>query len=159
MHIAALDTELSRAVVAMARAKFPQGFDAREDAPDTFDNLCALLDAGKRMVVYSGASDATIFGSPLVNWHFRAWHDWHHWQGRLPFTPEGEAAACNRQVADLFAAYGAGPRVRLWARILDAEVNGQLRYAAAHGGNFPCDQRAFVVAYLDNPAIALATEF
>lgn len=153
-----LDRTLNAAVLHIAALKFPRGFDVSPSAPDTFEKLCALLDSGARMHVFDGGSDATIFGDASVNHAFRAWHDWHHYRHALPFTPEGEARACLYQVADLVAEYGDNATTRQWARILDAEINGQLAYCAARGA-FPDNQDAFTRAYLDNPQLAIATAF
>jgi hypothetical protein len=146
-----LDIQLNAAVHTIARRLFPSGYHVAEDAPDTLDKLCASFDA-RRYVVFSGASDHTIFDDAETNWAFRAWHDWHHWRGKLPFTPEGEAEACRRQQADLVTVYGDSPQTQRWADILDAEINGQLAYGRYHGGEFPTDQKAFVVAYLKDRA-------
>lgn len=150
---------LNVAVMHIASRLFPCGYDVSADAPDTFERLCDHLDNGGRMVVWNGASDRTVFECPEVNWAFRAWHDWHHWKGRLPFTPEGEAEACRRQIADLVRLYGDSVQTRRWALVLDAEINGQLRYAALNGDTFPTDQAAFVNAYLADPEAALAQRF
>ena len=155
----ALDPMLNVAVLHMAALKFPRGYDVRPNAPDTLERLCAWLDSGKRMAVYDGGSDYTIFGDPQVNYAFRAWHDWQHWKYRLPFTPAGAAKACLLQINDLWVEYGPSRRMERWARIIDAEVNGQLQYAAAHANQFPNDQSAFVRAYLANPQAALAATY
>jgi hypothetical protein len=42
------------------------------DAPDTYEKLKAHLDAGERLVVYSGGSQHTIYADPAVNHAFRA---------------------------------------------------------------------------------------
>lgn len=154
-----LDLDLNHAVVAMARKAFPEGFDVSPTAPDTLDKLNALLNAGHRMAVYDGGSDATIFASAFVNYCFRAWHDFHHWTGDLPFTPEGEAEACRRQCQNLLAFYGDNALTRQWCKVLDCEINGQLAYASRHNGSFPVDQMAFALAYLKAPQAALASTF
>lgn len=94
---APLDPGLNTAIVAIASLLFPNGFDVADIAPDTYDKLKAHLDAGRRMLVWSGASDYTVFGCCEVNWAYRAWHDWCHWQGAHLFTLEGEEATANMQ--------------------------------------------------------------
>lgn len=155
----AIDQGLSDAVLAIAAELFPDGFDASETAPSTFEELCAHLDQGRRMLVYSGASDATIWGAPHVNHAFRAWHDWVHYQFKLPFTPEGEHRACGIQCFMLHDKYGNTPRVAHWRNVLTAEIDGQLQYAQRHCGAFPVDQRRFVLAYLAEPSAAITGDF
>jgi len=82
--------------------------------PETYEELIALLDAGGRMLVYSGASERTIYGDPEVNYAFRAWHDWCHWRGRYDFSYEGERAACAMQGDHLIARYGDSSQTRRW---------------------------------------------
>lgn len=156
---AALDPELSAAVLAIAAELFPSGFDVSDNAPETYEALRAQTDTHGRMIVYGGASDQTIFGDAAVNHAFRAWHDYHHYHGYSAFTPKGEARACAAQIVDVFLRYGVTEQTQRWAALLDAEVNGQLAYAAAHRGIFPTDQKAFVTAYLDKPAAAVIATF
>lgn len=65
-----LDIHFNVAVLHIANHLFPCGFDVSDNAPDTYEKLCAILDAGKRMVVWSGGSEATIYCSPEVNYAF-----------------------------------------------------------------------------------------
>lgn len=155
MSMRPFDRGFNAAVVRIAGRLFPDGFEVSDQAPQTYDELVALLDAGGRMVVWSGGSARTIFADPVVNYAFRAWHDWCHWRGRHPFTPAGEQACFRRQCRHLRALYGRGPRTRRWIRLLAADLLGQQRYYERHG-RFPEDQRAFVRAYLADPERALA---
>jgi hypothetical protein len=52
------------------------------------------------------------------------------------------------QCAHLIALYGDTPRTRQWCRIIEAEIVGQIHYREQHG-EFPIDQYAFVVDYLN----------
>lgn len=93
-------------------------------------------------------SDHTIFGSPMGNWQFRAWHDACHIQADADFSPKGERRAARLMVSQLFDLDGPSLQDKArWAAIIDAEVNGQGLYYAMHG-TFPDDQRAFVGDYL-----------
>lgn len=98
------------------------------------------------LTVWSGASDATIYGAPEVNHAFRAWHDAAHVAGMHEFTLAGEAATAERQVRELLAAYPRAPRA--WLALLRAEVTGQAEHFAAHG-SFPADQAAFIRSYVE----------
>jgi hypothetical protein len=132
------------AVQTMAARLFPTGFDTSLDAPSTLADLTDHIAKTGRMLVYSGHSDQTIFDCEATNHAFRAWHDWCHWKFQLPFNAEGEAAACKVQQGHLATVYGADHwMLPKWNRILDAEINGQLEYAAKHG-DFPTNQAAFV---------------
>lgn len=139
-----LDAGFNVAVQTIARRLFPTGYDVAEEAPATLEQLNAHIAATGRMLVWSGASERTIFDDAETNYAFRAWHDWCHWKGQLPFNEEGERAAYAMQLDHLRTVYGERPE---WEAILHAEVVGQFDYAAEHG-HFPEDQRAFVASYL-----------
>ena len=68
----ALDIGFNIAVLAISARLFPCGFDVAEDAPRTYEQLLMQLDTHKRMVVYGGGSDQTIYGDREVNHAFRA---------------------------------------------------------------------------------------
>ena len=147
LHEIALDIQFNAAVLSVAHRLFPCGFLVADEAPQTFEDLVARLDAGQPMLIWSGGSAKTIYGDPEVNYAFRAWHDWCHWRGRHDFSYEGEYAACQMQAGHLVTIYGDCTRTRWWQRILHAEIIGQREYCDVHG-HFPDDQRAFVEAYL-----------
>jgi hypothetical protein len=154
-----LNMGLNPAVHTIAKKLFPCGYLVSEtEAPATYEALRERLNSGQPMMVYSGASDNTIFGDREVNWAFRAWHDWCHWKGGYDFTSEGEAAACEMQVEHIKTLYGDNEETQLWADILRAEVNGQAQYEAIHG-EFPKDQKAFIREYLKAPEVALFARF
>ncbi len=146
----ALDIHFNAAVLTICSRVLPGGFDVSDKAPETYEELVAHLDAGRRMLVYSGGSQRTIYGDPEVNFAFRAWHDWCHWRGRYDFSYEGERAACTMQGDHLVALYGESSQTRRWLRILEAEIIGQRDYFDRHG-IFPEDQRAFAENYLAAP--------
>ena len=151
----ALDLGFNAAVLAISRRLFPCGFDVADDAPQTYENLLMHLDAGKRMVVFSGGSEHTIFGDREVNYAFRAWHDWCHWRGRFDRSHQGERAVCAMQEQHLVTLYGDCARTEEWRRILRAEIIGQRDHFDVHG-RFPDDQRAFVENYLANKMLQAA---
>jgi hypothetical protein len=70
-----LDPNLNAAIIAIVKRLFPHGCDVSDKAPDTYEKLKAHLDARKRLVVYGGGSEHTIYGDPAINYAFRAWHD------------------------------------------------------------------------------------
>jgi hypothetical protein len=148
------DPLLNVAIVHIASRLLPDGFDVSDEAPDTYEKLKAHLCAGKRMIVWSGGSEATVYGHRSVNFSFRAWHDFCHWDGGHDFTLEGEIAACEMQCQHLFEFYGECERIQDWCSLLRAEIVGQALFFHRHK-RFPDDQRSFVAAYLVDPAIAL----
>ena len=141
-----LDVGFNAAILHIA-AKLTGGFSVSDSAPQTFEDLISQVETHRQIVVWSGASDATIYGSPEVNFAFRAWHDWCHWRGRHRFTTLGEAAVAEMQCQHIIALYGACEQTQRWCRIIRAEVNGQQCYHDMHG-HFPVDQFAFVERYL-----------
>jgi hypothetical protein len=149
-----LDPCFNEAVVAIANRLFPAGFDVSHEAPATYEELKALLDARQRLVVYAGGSDHTIYGDPAINYAFRAWHDWTHWTGEHDLTLEGEIAVCQHQQRHLLALYGDTAQSRRWREIVHAEIIGQGTYYRYHK-RFPDDQRGFVEGFLKDPERAL----
>jgi hypothetical protein len=139
-----VNAQLDAAVLTLAGRLFPLGFTPRDTAPSTLADLKAAWDSGPA-VVWAGASDDTIFGSPEVNWAFRAWHDWAHYRYALPFTRDGEREAAFVQVAHLVRLYGDGRDVAAMAALVLCEVIGQAEAFGTHG-KFPDHQRAFTEA-------------
>jgi hypothetical protein len=154
-----LSVRFNVAVLQIAARLFPTGFDVSDTAPDTFDKLKSHVEQTGRMLVWNGASDATIFGDPEVNYAFRAWHDWCHLAGNHPFTPEGERGAANLQIQHIREIYGYTADANEMVRLIDAEVNGQVTYHEHHNGDFPADQVAFVKHYLVNPFAAVVMDY
>ena len=139
----ALDIQFNAAVLTICNRILPAGYDVAAVAPETYEELIAHLDAGRRMLVYSGGAEQTIYGDSEVNYAFRAWHDWCHWRGRHDFSLAGERATCAMQGAHLVALYGESAQTTWRRRILRAEIIGQREYFDRHG-EFPDNQRAFV---------------
>ncbi len=104
-----LDPSLNAAIILIAAVLFPDGFDASKDAPSTYKALKAHLDAGKRLVVFSGGCEGTIYVDPAVNHAFRAWHDFSHWKGGHVFSVEGECGVFEMQRQHLLYTFGDTP--------------------------------------------------
>lgn len=151
------DIEMNTAILTLT-ACIVGPFEVSEYAPATFSALKAHLDAGNRMVVACEGSNQTIFGDPKVNFAFRAWHDWCHWQGGFDFSLDGESSACGMQLSHLHCCYQTHPKVQYWSKLLSAEVVGQRQYFERHGC-FVRDQRAFATAYLADPENALRQQW
>ena len=147
------NTKLNAAILHIASRVYPLGFDVQgvdtdAVAPSTYEELRAHLNSGKRMVVASEGSEATIYGDPEVNYAFRAWHDWTHWRGEHDFSLTGESSTMSNQLCLLIDLYGWSTETRKWARLLYADIVGQKNYFDLHGV-FPADQRQFVTDFLD----------
>lgn len=111
-------------------------------APDSFARLMTYentLIAGQPLPVFHGGCERTIYGSPTINYAVRAWHDSLHIKHRLDFIEACECAVGLLQVAAISGAYE--------KRLIWADTIGQTEYYARYG-EFVCDQRAFVLAYI-----------
>jgi len=148
-----LDVKLNKAVLRIA-AHFVPNFTTSDDAPSTYAALKKRMDLGLEMIVYGGASGTTIFGEAEVNHAFRAWHDWCHWKGEADFSLPGETEVCNMMLEHLHVFYGLSEQTCQWRNILMAEIIGQSRYYKKYK-DYVTDQRAFCLAYIKNPTVAL----
>ena len=144
------------AVNHIAAKVLPRGFDVSADAPQDYDSLIAHYRATGRVLVWSGASERTIFADAHVNQAFRAWHDARHISGGHDFSRNGEFLTMVAQMADISAIYS-GQTAATFRTILRAEIIGQREYQERFGG-FPLNQFAFVRDYLANPLLALAAD-
>ncbi len=142
-----LDHAFSCAVLAIAEQIPPVGWDIMEDPPASLAGITAHWRATGRLAIYSGHSDRTIYGAEGTNLAFRAWHDWTHIVHQCEFTAAGEFRVCEYQCELIRTLYIPSARTDYWCRIIDAEINGQGAHKAEFG-QFPEDQRAFVVDYL-----------
>jgi hypothetical protein len=145
---------LKQAILETTARLLPDGFDVSDDAPQTYEQLKTLMDAGNRMRVWTGGSEDTIYNEPYVNYAFRAWHDICHWEGQFGFTVDGEIATCEMQCRQLFEFYGNNETTQQWCTILRAEIVGQALYFQRHK-RFPKKQTHFFAAYIRDPEGAL----
>lgn len=148
-----LDSQLNDAVLYIAGQLVPT-FIVSRNAPSTYPQLKDHMDSGKDMIVFEGGSENTIFGTPEVNYAFRAWHDWCHWKGKFDFSLQGEMETCCFQLQHLHRFYGLTSKTCRWRSILIAEVVGQRRYFEKYR-EYILDQRSFAVAYIANSQTAL----
>jgi hypothetical protein len=122
-------------------------------APSTYRELVDHMDSGKKLVIYDGGSDFTIFGEPSANHAFRAWHDTIHYQYGYDFSTTGEMFTCNQHISDIITHFGVDIAQEC-APILLAEVIGQSLYYRKYKA-YVGDQRAFAIAYMKCPRTAL----
>lgn len=106
------------------------------------------------MLIWTGASENTIFECQETNLHFRNWHDFHHVTKNLPFNTEGEKAVALLQCEDIRKVYGVNDVTDSWCKLVMCEVVGQIEYAE-HNGFYVSPQNAFTLAYLENPSAAI----
>jgi hypothetical protein len=98
-----------------------------------------------RIAVNVDNSVNTIFGSPDVNWLFRAWHDYCHIQCNGGFDRDGELAAMRLMCDHINAHPGLTPAQRAtFCELVRIEVEGQVDYYMATG-QFPENQFDFAV--------------
>jgi hypothetical protein len=136
---------------------FPKWFELSDNPPTSLAELNRIMP--QRMVVWDGGSDHTIFEDRRTNFAFRAWHDWHHWNNQAEFDQEGELACTISQAKELLTDYGDTQQTRKWIEYVACEIMGQLWYSQRHNGQFPVDQRAFALAFLDNPSAAVTSDY
>jgi hypothetical protein len=91
------------------------------------------------LVIWTGASEQTIFQDARVNWAFRAVHDAGHIESRLGFSIPEEVELAKRQAARFDS--------DLMKHLIFAEVALQAEYFQKTG-QFVLDQKAFTLAYL-----------
>ncbi len=155
----ALDLAFNAAVQTMARKVWRNGYDVSNDpcyaAQDDHLAYFDQISEDRRVTIYTGGSEHTIFGEPEINWDFRAWHEWTHYILRQPFTLDGELAVAHRQCEDLARVYGHEARTARWQQLIMAEVYGQALYYKRNG-RFPIAQSMFDQTYLLDPEAAFS---
>lgn len=145
----------SELVLLVAHNLMPHGFDLTHDETEcnTLDKITRYYSLTGNILVWTGASDSTIFGHARYNHTFRAWHDWVHVFYGIPFTLEGERIACQlqqKQVEQSYRAYGfSEEEARLFCLILEAEIVGQAEHHA-RTGEFVHNQREFTQNYVES---------
>jgi hypothetical protein len=121
------------------------------------------------LAVLAGHSDQTIYLTAEANYAFRFWHDMGHIQHGLSFTADDERTLQRSHHLDVMWIELGRPvwdeiatltqRARLLAfKMYHADTVGQIDYIVANG-RFPDNQLAFVLAYIDDKANALATVY
>src|SRR6266404_7507313 len=96
-------------------------------------------------IIWSGASDQTIYPVPQFNWLFRAHHDALHLAHKMGFTLAEEIELTKRGIAQLHL--DTQPDV---ARLYWLDNVGQQLHYYRHG-QFPVDQQAFIISAWNDP--------
>lgn len=131
--------ELKYVILAQA-AKIPGGYIAQEKAPDSLPGIIQNYSETGRITVWSGESEKTVYEDRLVNFAFRAWHDYYHLLTEQDFTLEGERIVCNRQIKD-------ARLPEYMVNILECDCLAQVEFYYRTGA-FPVDQKSFMLDYL-----------
>lgn len=118
--------------------------DPFEEGEEWYQQWRTSFEKTGKMQIWTGASSSSIHSSALVNIYARAWHDWTHYCNNWDFTPVQETNVCHAQQAEL-------PEDWYFEKqLLEADIIGQLQYLEENG-EFPEDQRAFTMKYLQQP--------
>lgn len=96
------------------------------------------------LVIWSGASEGTIYGDAAVNWAFRALHDTLHLRTRMDFSVDAEIELGRIQASQYDS--------DLMRELVFAEVSLQAAYFKKHGTFVP-DQAAFTMAHLEKMGV------
>lgn len=96
------------------------------------------------LVIWSGASEGTIYGDAAVNWGFRALHDALHLKTRMGFGVDAEIELGRIQASQYES--------DLMRELVFAEVAGQAAYYKQNGVFVP-DQAAFTMAHLEKMGV------
>lgn len=96
------------------------------------------------LVIWSGASEGTIYGDASVNWGFRALHDALHLKTRMDFSVDAEIELGRIQASQYES--------DLMRELVFAEVAGQAAYYKQNGV-FVSDQATFTMAHLEKMGV------
>lgn len=125
----------------VCRQLAPKRWRASVDAPSTWQALQQASEQGE-IVIWSGASDCTLYSSSAANWTFRAWHDATHLARALDFSLSGEERAAEAQLEAVYRVTS-DKRLRQFCQDwLEIEVVEQARIAV-YQGIFVENQLAF----------------
>lgn len=111
-------------------------------APD-LATMNKLLSHQRKLRIWLGASDNTIYTSKTANLAFRIWHDYLHCKLYAGFDEHGERRVFAAQSNHLARRLGGA----LVAYLFEADTYGQLEYHLKHG-KFPDNQLEFAIQYL-----------
>ena len=141
-----LDPRFNELTVEMASRL--QWIPVDYDPYPTLADMRADYDKTGRIKVSTLYSDNSIYGDPFINWCGRAWHDYCHLQTNSPFDALGEKRAAAYQMIEVYNHVSDSKLARWFCRIIDAEVNGQVKYFLQHGA-FPVNGYEFTKGYFN----------
>ena len=148
-------------IVHKCQEYFVGDFDITPDESlcDTLDKVTAHYERTGKILVWSGASDNTIFAKPETNHRFRAWHDWIHVVNKLPFDYAGEMKALAIHKAHVHLMWCRGSisyydAIKIMYFALDIEIREQLNFHK-DTGYFPDNQRKFTIDFAEGSGYLL----
>ena len=151
---------LSQKVQGIALAKLGKhgyvSVRACSDAPDTFHELIEAFKEDQRghataFRVWGGASDKSIYSNVKTNYLARAWHDLLHVELFADFSDQSEIMLGSIQAATI-------GWTKLESDCIFYDIAGQTQHKM-HWGEFPVDQRAFVIACLNLGRVDLSKRY
>jgi hypothetical protein len=142
--------ELANALKELeANLPFDAGFIAQENAPSTYEELretmALTVIEGIAYPVWSGASETTIYPTPVDNYRFRFIHDYYHYSLGKAFTPKDEVYV-HQYIEQLLKDLGVSALTRA---LYLADTEGQTKHHETTG-QFPENQRQFAIDYVTN---------
>ena len=111
------------------------------DIEGTLKKHIKRFEETKKINIWTGCSDKTIFASDEINHKFRAWHDFYHITKNLSYFEEGEKKVCELQKNDLPKNYN------FEKTLLDIEIVGQVEFFKEKN-DFPINQHKFCKDFL-----------
>ena len=122
-------------------------YHVADRAPASYAELKAA--STSQLVVFAGASDRTIYGSPAINWAQRAIHDTWHLELSAGTDPLGELRVALAQALEVARVSG-----DILADFAFCDTAGQT-WATQKFGCFPVDQVGFVIELITTGRIEL----
>lgn len=120
-------------------------FDPK-DIKGTLQRYIARYNSHKKIVVWCGESDNTIFGEPHINHFFRAWHEYVHITKNQNFSFLGESLVCAMQCGMLPNSW------YLERELIYIEIVAQNQFYSVNK-KFVENQRHFCISYMINPEV------
>lgn len=114
------------------KLNLPQ-YEIRDLAPETLKDVVSTFKNTGKLVIWSGASENTIWGDSHSNYLFRAWHDYIHILTLGEFNSQGEKLVALKQMSQVGT---------IFARFIEIEVIEQLNHFEKNGA-FPTNQLEF----------------
>jgi len=119
-----------------------------EDIEGTFKAHQKRFRDTKKIHIWNGESEKTIFGDSKFNLYFRAWHDYIHIKYGFGYSQTDEAIVSDIQKNQL-------PKDWIFEReLIHAEIVGQAHYNYINN-SFVKEQRLFTIEYLQDTVKAL----
>ena len=118
------------------------------DIEGTFEKHKKRFEETKKINIWTGESEGTIFGCARVNHMFRAWHDFIHIRENLGYSITEESIVCDIQ-RDMLPSDWAFEK-----SLVESEIRGQAHYFFINN-KFVDNQRVFTRKYLENSISAI----